>query len=680
MVVLDVFIGLVFVYFLYSLFVSILAELFSTWIGMRSRILRQGIDNFLNDQHPKKHGLFMWLHDLFLVEHSEFRYTTGGKFYNEPSIKYLAKVGENKRYSIKYTKPAYIEKNHFVSAIVSMLTRRSIGVNEWDKVKFAIENNALNLEKDTLQMFKDWLVQSNDNYDKFKAFIGNAYEEVNDRLVGWYKRKIGILLFVLGLILSFIMNVDTFDIVKTLANNPDKRMALVGKAIAATENESTLADTTLNHAYHSTKGSIDDISNILGSGWQTQFDGSNSFVAKAKVVWIASNPLTQKFWGFIITAFALSMGAKFWFDLLKRLVSLRGNGEKPGEHDINKTQTANDTLIPDKGLKLMTSDPAKIALSENRRDWEVQPGFIAANVRYASNNVGYIELIFENDRDISSMPEDVPNPIDPKLPPIKLKYLHGEKGSFDNDLASSLPDGALLQTNTKSWGTPAGIVYDPRSDNNMILTCGHVVRNDKSAFIDRDKSKIEFKDPKTGKLLSLGSTRNLVLSSFCDAGIVAVDRSTTLKIKGLPMLNKVRDVTSVEEHKTIVNINTLRPDPQKTNDTLKVKGKILFTGQSFSFQDRPSADFRFYDLFLIGDRNDDFSKPLTFPGDSGSLITDDGGSQIGILVGAVVVDNQHFSYGIKLKDIFEILQLEPAKNDKKYTYFIESSVPSKSIA
>ena len=174
MVVLDVFIGLVFVYFLYSLFVSILAEMFSTWIGMRSRILRQGIDNFLNDQHPKKHGLFMWLHDLFLVEHTDFRYTTAGKFYNEPSIKYLAKVGENKRYSMKYTKPAYIEKSHFVSAILSMLIRRSIGVSEWDKVKFAIDNNALNLEKDTLQMFKDWMVQSNDSYDKFKAYIGNS--------------------------------------------------------------------------------------------------------------------------------------------------------------------------------------------------------------------------------------------------------------------------------------------------------------------------------------------------------------------------------------------------------------------------------------------------------------------------------------------------------------------------
>ena len=33
----------------------------------------------------------------------------------------------------------------------------------------------------------------------------------------------------------------------------------------------------------------------------------------------------------MITAFALTLGAQFWFDLLKRLISIRGVGEKPEE-------------------------------------------------------------------------------------------------------------------------------------------------------------------------------------------------------------------------------------------------------------------------------------------------------------------------------------------------------------
>lgn len=52
MIALDIFIGLVLIYFLYALLVSIIAEMISTWIGMWARILRQGIDNKLNDKTP----------------------------------------------------------------------------------------------------------------------------------------------------------------------------------------------------------------------------------------------------------------------------------------------------------------------------------------------------------------------------------------------------------------------------------------------------------------------------------------------------------------------------------------------------------------------------------------------------------------------------------------------------
>jgi len=679
MVVLDVFIGLVLVYFLYSLLVSLMGEILSTSIGMRARILRQGIDNFLNDKHPKKHGIFVWLHDLFLVEHTDFRYSNAGKFYDEPTIKYLAKVGENKRWSMVYTKPAYIEKSHFVTAIINMFLSRSIGVNEWDKVKFAVENNTLNLEPETLKMFQNWLAQSEDSYPKFKAFIGNSFEEVNDRLVGWYKRKIGVFLFVMGALLSLIMNVDTFEIVQTLTNDPDKRQQVLEMAIATSKTKGTfiLADSLkrdsiyrqhVDSAFTKSLSSIDEISTLLGSGWSDIPE--KGLVKKTAFLVKQANPFSQKFWGFIITAFAISLGAKFWFDILKKLIALRGSGDKPDEHHINKTKTDPEAPTSSNGLKLNTDDPAIIALSNNRKKWETQPGFIAANVRYEDNNEGYIELIFEDKRDTDKMPSSVPNPLHP-MEHVRLKYLKGKKGSFDTVDTSDILNCALYQSNTRSWGTPAGVVYDPRTKKNMILTCGHVVRNNKTAFIDETKSKIQYKNPETGNLDDLGFAKNIVLSSFCDAGIVEVNESFNNKIKDLKLLNKVRDVSSVEEHNTIVKIHTLRKDAQSSNGKLTVKGKIIYTGQNWSFQDLPSPDFRFYDLFMIGDQDGDLTKKLTESGDSGSLITDENDNQIGILVGGVTMGDQHYSYGIKLKDIFEILQLQPAKNEKKYNYFVE---------
>ena len=647
MVVLDVFIGLVLIYFLFSLFVSILAELLSTWIGMRARILRQGIDNFLNDKQPKKHGILTYLKDIFMVEPASFRFSNAGKFYFEPGIKYLAKVGENKWWSLRNTKPSYIEKSHFISATVSMLMRRSIGVNEWDKVKFAIEKNTLNLEPETLQMFKDWLTQSNDSYVKFKAYIGNSFEEVNDRLVGWYKRKIGLFLFIIGFIVCAIMNVDTFEIVQILSKNPDARMELAELA-ATTVQEDNAAKKIVKDELKATQNSIEQVGNILGRGWKTTEP------------WY---PWNKKFWGFIITAFALSMGSKFWFDLLKRLVSLRGTGEKPDEHDINKIQTDPDIKQADNGLKLNTSDPAVIALSENRNAWEAQPGFIAANVKYTDSNVGYIELIFEKGRKIQDMPKDLPNPVNKDLPAIKLEYKIGKKGSFfeNEDETDPKPPrdpvaGSLIHSVTNLWGTPAGIAFDPRSNTDVILTAGHVVRNDKTAFIEKSKSTVFYKPAADKEKVEIGNASNLVLSSFCDAGIIQLKRGLTMSFPNLPKLNNLRDVTFKDENKTNVTIHTLEKD---------VKAKIISTRESFAFDDFPASDIRFYDLFMMQEPKGDTSVVLTEAGDSGALITDDKNRQIGILIGAAKIDDENFSFGIKLKDIFDILQLEPPKNETK---------------
>ena len=639
MVVLDVFIGLVLVYFLFSLFVSILAELLSTWIGMRARILRQGIDNFLNDKQPKKHGILTYLKDIFMVEPASFRFSNAGKFYFEPGIKYLAKVGENKWWSLRNTKPSYIEKSHFISATVGMLMRRSIGVNEWDKVKFAIEKNTLNLEPETLQMFKDWLTQSNDSYVKFKAYIGNSFEEVNDRLVGWYKRKIGLFLFIIGFIVCAIMNVDTFEIVQILAKNPDARMELAELA-ATTVQEDASAKKIVKDELEATQNSIAQVGDILGRGWKTTEP------------WY---PWNKKFWGFVITAFALSMGSKFWFDLLKRLVSLRGTGEKPDEHDINKIQTDPDIKQADNGLKLNTADPAIIALSENRNTWEAQPGFIAANVKYTDSNVGYILLIFEKGRKIEEMPKEVPNPVNKELPPVQLKYKTGERGSFFENDPKPLT-GSVIQSFTKSWGTPAGIAFDPRTSTNIILTAGHVVRNDKTAFIEKSKSKVLYKPSDDKPLIEIGNASNLVLSSFCDAGIIQLKKGLTMTFPGLPKLDNLRDITHHDENETTVTIHTLRKG---------VKAKIIATKESFAFNDFPSSDIRFYDLFMMQEPEGNTSVALTEAGDSGALITDDKDRQIGILIGAAKIDGENFSFGISLMDIFDILQLEPPKNETK---------------
>ena len=141
MLVLDIFIGLVLIYFLYSLLTSIIAELISSWCGIRARILRQGIENILNDSKigNKIFNFVKLWNDVFLVEHKTFPYTTAGKFYEEPTIKYLAKPAEHKLFSLRNRKPSYISKENFVITILNMLSNKGRGISEWEKIKFSIE-------------------------------------------------------------------------------------------------------------------------------------------------------------------------------------------------------------------------------------------------------------------------------------------------------------------------------------------------------------------------------------------------------------------------------------------------------------------------------------------------------------------------------------------------------------
>ena len=56
-----------------------------------------------------------------------------------------------------------------------------------------------------------------------------------------------------------------------------------------------------------------------------------------------SRLFSVSFFGFIITALAVSLGAPFWFDLLNKLVSIRGSGVKPEEKkDAPKASATND--------------------------------------------------------------------------------------------------------------------------------------------------------------------------------------------------------------------------------------------------------------------------------------------------------------------------------------------------
>lgn len=804
MIVLEVAIGLVLIYFLYSLLSSIIAEMISSWIGMRARMLRQGMDNFLNDKITGSTRDFKkWLQDIFLIEPKNFKFTTAGKFYEEPTIKYLAKPGEHAWYSLRNRKPAYVSAENFVITVLNMLSNKGRGISEWDKIKFAIETNALHLDPETLKMFQDMVKRSDDSYKNFVNLIQNHFADTMERVNGWYKRKIGLIIFYIGIVMCIILNVDTIQIVKTLSNDKEKRLKMVELADKAVLQKSEIdklmsikdsinelkykqeahgivkesvleandilalgwdfkienkkericvskdsscthcimsndttkiqnliseiknlnkkseylqfiidkklpaspvlfkSDTTIKQLYESILPKIDTFTNdqvlldslnkklsklqakdlalflenqksildtvqikhdslvyLSGVDLMTfdsiAINGHKSYIygqgfpslgKKVAIVSKALTPWKPKLWGILITALALTLGAQFWFDLLKKLIALRSAGVKPEENEEKKKQLEKLKLSGD---TITSKDPVEIAISQNRGYWESLPGFLGYNVKKNDKEERYIEIsLDEKVRKI--LPED--NKVSVILPEtmssveIDIKFKLFGKAKFEN--SSFKYKGAIKQSATNAVGTPAGIVKNNRTGNLAILTCGHVARIDKSTFISNEKSKVYFFNGNDWKS-EIGETSNIVISSFCDGGVIDItNHQHGLDLKFIKEFRATDTLLKTEKYK----LHSLRGVKR-----LNLYEKSFYTTIS---DNGGQFDMRMLELLVFKSKS---KEDFTIGGDSGSLVTDGKDCPIGIHIGGYQSSTTKFCYVVKMKDLMEILQISTIQN------------------
>ena len=184
------------------------------------------------------------------------------------------------------------------------------------------------------------------------------FNEAMDRLSGWYKRKAQILAFLIGLILAAFLNVDSIALIDHLWKEPAVREALAANATEFTKANSDLP--TVPAANDKFTGAVDY--------FYTQFEGLNLPLGWSyepvtlesnqtcrlipfgrNVVWgiqdkstanicqkIANAPANSAQWfvkvlGIIFSAAAAAQGAPFWFDILKKVVNIRGSGANPDE-------------------------------------------------------------------------------------------------------------------------------------------------------------------------------------------------------------------------------------------------------------------------------------------------------------------------------------------------------------
>jgi hypothetical protein len=372
--ILDIAIGISFVFVVLSVIASAVTEAISTVVSLRAVTLRRAIERLLKDQLITR------------------------RLYAHPLIDGLTSDDD--------TDPAYIPSELFARALVDVIAAwddtkdkieppehwgmlKAIVLIPWRAVRRFFRNlwprsNAPTQVPDVLLTDLEQLrarfakVQGIDpgvraaltalladervkTHDDAIHRIAKWFDQTMEGVGGWYKRTVTMLIAVVAMFIAVGLNVDTFVVVDNLAKDAVLRQSVatlvsasikeeadsvktIEEAIAdrkaslkATPEEAARAEEDrktgelLRRRVVGLKRSLDSLS--VPMGWP---EGPKWFCRNSETEMCDQRLLPVTFWGWarrlagwIFTAIAMSLGAPFWFDLLNKFVNLRAAAPPP---------------------------------------------------------------------------------------------------------------------------------------------------------------------------------------------------------------------------------------------------------------------------------------------------------------------------------------------------------------
>jgi hypothetical protein len=172
------------------------------------------------------------------------------------------------------------------------------------------------------------LDEAGDDVKLARVEVERWYDTAMDRVSGWYRRETQTVLFLIGLIFAISLNIDAVAIGQRLLVDKEWRQALVTTAMKANDANNSQPSHLANVAALETTLSQNGF--MLNAPLDTSWAAPIPFWGRSARLGGVLRALP----GYIILAFAASLGASFWFDLLNRLVIIRSTvkpHEKSGE-------------------------------------------------------------------------------------------------------------------------------------------------------------------------------------------------------------------------------------------------------------------------------------------------------------------------------------------------------------
>ena len=325
--IVDLVIGMIFVYFLLSVITSSAVEMILTGLKARAKILEEWLIRIFDQKVRQPDGTVRAFGQMIMDHCAVIALSEPGKA------------------------PSYIDAKNFSSALIEKLTYdpqnpKSIASNIEDIIT-ALKNTTLlstEMQRALLSFayeakatYSNLTVKTISEIEYFKSKVENWFDTSMDRLTGTFKKRYSRPFTLLVAIITCVaLNADSIAISKYLYSNPDARANIVAQAYREASDSTYIKRLNQLHAAPQDSVTLQQIKTEIDTSLQSINKAKAALANDIPIGWKSSvntkiSPVgvLTKITGLLATILAIFMGAPFWFDLLNKIANLRGTGAKP---------------------------------------------------------------------------------------------------------------------------------------------------------------------------------------------------------------------------------------------------------------------------------------------------------------------------------------------------------------
>jgi hypothetical protein len=315
--VLDIALGLSFVFLLFSLAVSRVNETIATALKLRYKGLASGIAAMVGQGDGLLSVDKVLGHELIQPLQQAAKGFPGVSFLRKSAA---AGTGLQRDASSATRGISYLPARTFSAVVLDLLAPADpVAPDPLAQASTAI--SGLDPRNPARTPLMRMMTDAQGDRDKFRQSIEHWFDDTMARASGWYKRYVQRIILIISIVLVASLNVDSINIAQVLWRLPTERAAVASAAASQAGSSS--------NASQSADSDVQDISALkLPIGWTPSYTKS-TLSTDPRHVPIGAASWIIKILGLTLSVLALSLGAPFWFQALGTIASWRQSGPKP---------------------------------------------------------------------------------------------------------------------------------------------------------------------------------------------------------------------------------------------------------------------------------------------------------------------------------------------------------------